>query len=377
MAPKSKPLFASNNFRAVLNPDNYDDDLKIMAVILRASDLHQPLSRFTHTIPIRCILNAYETSTYVEEDDHITVVLTNNEEVILDRNLFVRSLGIKEVFITQDDGTKVLENPYDELATDEELVEWMKEIGFADDNPGLGDIKKVKFPHKWHFAVHLVIRCIAGKSGGFDAIVRDHLRLLHALYRGKHVDVGSVVWDDFASFVNNKKPEIPHARYWSLCLKHLYAKFPTVTFAEDDEKFHPKEISSHIRNKRCPADSRRLPQAMLSLVGLDHELVKDYIEKSKSLPQAADVQSASAPSSRPSASSPKKKKSAPRKSASAPKPSAISKKSASARTISAPDQPSASAKTTQSSKRKTVHFSLPTTTQSQGNPFTAQIWLHC
>ena len=67
---------------------------------------------------------------------------------------------------------------YESSTRDDDLSAFLMEIGYEDSPPNMGDIKKAKFPASWHMAVHFVLRCLSGKTGGTDAIIKDLLRLL-------------------------------------------------------------------------------------------------------------------------------------------------------------------------------------------------------
>ena len=101
MAPKSPKMTISwvpNNFRAELSAiSSYDEDLKIMLVLLRKSFLSEPLTKTTTSIPQSYIHHASSTVVYDPKENVVKFKLIDNSDVILDRNFFVHAIGLRDM----------------------------------------------------------------------------------------------------------------------------------------------------------------------------------------------------------------------------------------------------------------------------------------
>ena len=180
MAPKTKmasksrkasALFASNNFQADFSGKLFEGtDIKMMAAALRKSSLNIYFQcASTHT-PNRYISHAYHSSTINKDSDTLSFKLIDDSTETLTKYRFVSLLG-------GHDGIPASElPPVDEPSTtDEDLSSFLKEIGYEDTPAPLGDLKNAKFPAPWHMAVHFLLRCLSGKTGGTDAIHKNLL----------------------------------------------------------------------------------------------------------------------------------------------------------------------------------------------------------
>ncbi|KAL4561751.1 hypothetical protein LXL04_033925 [Taraxacum kok-saghyz] len=281
---KSASSIASNNFQANFSLSKFEEDVKIMAAILSVSDLNVYFQCTSTQTPIRYITHAYKSVEYTKETDTLSFNLVDGSSETLSRYRFVSLLG-------GDEGIPDLPPVYEPLPTDDDLSSFLEEIGYEDTPPTLGDLKKAKFPAPWHMAVHFVLRCLLGKTGGTDAIVKDLLRLLWGVYYNKNIHFGGILWNDFRQYVLAKKSEVPSARFWSVILNKLYADHqPTIALEEDDAMYKPPLLSKFSTNPKCPPSIRRLLRHLLQLVGTKRKVVKEYLLASANLlPAISDV----------------------------------------------------------------------------------------
>ena len=108
---------------------------------------------------------------YDTDVDTLSLKLINGDDSLLTKDIFVSALGGHQ-------NIPKLPPVYELFPTDAQLSTFLEEIGYDEYSPNMGDIKKAKFPAAWHMAVHFVLRCLSGKTGGTDAIVKDLLRML-------------------------------------------------------------------------------------------------------------------------------------------------------------------------------------------------------
>ena len=174
-SPKSKklgPIFASNNFLADFSITKYDSDVQIMAAILAKSDLYVYFLCSSSNTPVRYITKAYSTAAYYKETNTLSFLLVDGKTTgTISRYSFVSALGGHQ-------NIRELPLVYEPLPSDADLSSFLEDIGYENSPPNMGDIKKAKFPASWHMAVHFVLWCLSGKTGGIDAIVKDLLKLL-------------------------------------------------------------------------------------------------------------------------------------------------------------------------------------------------------
>ena len=185
--PKKSPSpLASNNFQDDFSLSKFEEDVQIMAAILRVSDLSVYFQCVSTQTPIRYITHAYHSAEYTKETDTISFQLVDGSTETLTHYRFVSLLGGHE-------GIPELPPVYEPMPSDDNLSSFLEEIGYEDTPPALGDLKKAKFPAPWHMAVHFVLRCLSGKTGGTVAIVKDLLRLLWGVYYEKNIDFGGIL----------------------------------------------------------------------------------------------------------------------------------------------------------------------------------------
>ena len=219
-----------------------------MAAVLAKSDLNVFFQCTSTQTPIRYIHHTYHSAQYEKETDTLSFKLVDGSFEILSRYTFVDHLVGHE-------GIPELPPVYEPLPTDEDLSSFLEEIGYEDSPPDLGDLKKVKFPAPWHMAVHYVLRCLSGKTGGTDAIVKDLLRLLWGVYYNRNIDFGGILGNDFKQYVLAKKTEVPSARFWAVILNKLYADKQAIVPEEEDVMYKPPKLSKFSTNPKCPPPS--------------------------------------------------------------------------------------------------------------------------
>ena len=167
----------------------------------------------------------------------------NGTQSTITRDLFMSTLGGHQ-------NIPELPPVYEPYPNDVDLSSFLKEIGYEDSPPNMGDLEKAKFPAPWHMALHFVLRCLSGKTGGTDAIVKDLLKLLWGVYYDRNIDFGTILWNDFKQYVLAKKTEIPSARFWSVVLKSVYSKHPDILLDETDVVFKTPTLSKHATNPK-------------------------------------------------------------------------------------------------------------------------------
>ncbi|KAL4567822.1 hypothetical protein LXL04_023417 [Taraxacum kok-saghyz] len=97
MASKPRKLasqIASNNFQANFSPANFEDEeLKMMAAVLNASDLNVYFQCASTQTPIRYITHAYQSAEYTKETDTLSFKLVDDSTETLTHYRFVSLLG--------------------------------------------------------------------------------------------------------------------------------------------------------------------------------------------------------------------------------------------------------------------------------------------
>ena len=296
MAPKKMksqkegPVWAKHNLQAILdNPlSSYDERIRMMVIILRNSFLNKPLTNSTSDIPEEHIIKAFHSASYDLDSKRVNFSLFDDSKAFITKDLYKLSIGIQDVIPpTVDPVTGIkIHAPYCQKPTDDEVRSFLLELGYDENPPNIADIKKAKLPVQWHFAVNLLIRCVAWKTGGLDSIVKDLLMLLWALYYNKNIDVAQILFDDFVKSVTKKDKndgEILLGRYWALVLKGAYNIKSSLVIDKTLDTFKPSPLDKYLRNDTCPGDVRILPQHLLDLIGADSKIVKDYLKNSAHL----------------------------------------------------------------------------------------------
>ena len=295
MAPKTKMAaksrkpssqIASNNFQADFALKNFEGtEIKMMAAALHKSDLNVYFQCVSSQTLIRYITHAYHSAVFDKDSDTLSFKLVNDSTETLTHSRFVSLLGGHE-------GIPESELPpvYEPYPSDEELSSFLEETGYEDSPPPLGDLKKAKFPAPWHMAVHFVLRCLSGKTGGTDAIHKNILRLLWGVYYNRNINFEDILWSDFKQYVLAKKTEVPSARFWAVLLNKIYATHSGIVPEDNEPLFKPTRTTKFSTNPNCPPSKRRLPLHLLTEVGTHRSVVRNYHRAHTDLlPAIADV----------------------------------------------------------------------------------------
>ncbi|XP_023749803.1 uncharacterized protein LOC111898110 [Lactuca sativa] len=260
---------ASCNLRADLNLEKFDPTLHIMIEFLKSHPIHKPLTKSVK-FPLNIIHMAYCTAVYNSKEEYIEFNISKDHTTKLCKAEFLKAIGLPE-----SKEKKTLYEP-----TNEELFDVFDQMGYLPPRLEMTpDFKKGKLPAIWQFLVHIILRCLTGKTGGTDTLSRVLLVFLFGLYTGKEVDFGTTIWKDFASYVFPKKKDIPCARFWALALQRGYKKlkFP---LPEGDEMFSPRALLRYsIPDQSEFGKVARLPEAMLQYIEKDSKVLIGHIEE--------------------------------------------------------------------------------------------------
>ncbi|CAI9295996.1 unnamed protein product [Lactuca saligna] len=260
---------ASCNLRADLCLETFDPTLHIMIEFLKSHPIHKPLTKSVK-FPLSIIHMAYCTAVYNSKEEYIEFNISKDHTTKLCKAEFLKAIGLPE-----SKEKKTLYEP-----TNEELFDVFDQMGYLPPRLEMTpNFKKGKLPAMWQFLVHIILRCLTGKTGGTDTLSRVLLVFLFGLYTGKEVDFGTTIWKDFASYVFPKKKDIPCARFWALALQRGYKKlkFP---LPEGDEMFSPRALSRYaIPDQSEFGKVARLPEAMLQFIEKNSKVLIRHIKE--------------------------------------------------------------------------------------------------
>nr|GEZ66024.1 hypothetical protein [Tanacetum cinerariifolium] len=77
--------------------------------------------------------------------------------------------------------------------------QWFPTIGYGEEVSAKGTLRKSLLPHRWRLLMGQIIKCLEGKTGGFDQITNKNAIILYNLANGINID--------YANWTNQSKNE--------------------------------------------------------------------------------------------------------------------------------------------------------------------------
>ncbi|GKB41702.1 hypothetical protein Tco_0886644 [Tanacetum coccineum] len=92
----------------------------------------------------------------------------------------------------------------------------------------------------WRLLMAQIIRCLRGKTGGFDQITNKDAIILYSLANGINIDYANIFWEDIIIKLKKKQREkvVPYTRFLSLLIMHKMKE----GYRDDEVTLHPTQI---------------------------------------------------------------------------------------------------------------------------------------
>ncbi|GJX07314.1 hypothetical protein Tco_0195246 [Tanacetum coccineum] len=99
---------------------------------------------------------------------------------------------------------------------------WFPMIGYGEEVSTKGNLRKSLLPPRWRLLMAQIIRCLGGKTGGFDQIKNKDAIMMYSLANGIHIDYANIFWEDIILKLKKKQKEkvVPYTRFLSLLIMY-------------------------------------------------------------------------------------------------------------------------------------------------------------
>ncbi|GJU73481.1 hypothetical protein Tco_1264886 [Tanacetum coccineum] len=121
------------------------------------------------------------------------------------------------------------------LPSEEELLSFIKELGYSGKCNMLSAIHTDQMHHPWRTFAAIINRFISGKTTGLDRLRESRAQILWGMYNQENVDSVALLWEDFMHQADNKeislarKEHMPYPRFTKVIIDHFISKDKTIS----------------------------------------------------------------------------------------------------------------------------------------------------
>nr|GFB09708.1 hypothetical protein [Tanacetum cinerariifolium] len=145
-----------------------------------------------------------------------------------------------------------------ELPTEEEILEFLRYLGYSHEIRYLTDVNVNKLYQPWRSFASVINKCLTGKSSGVNSFRLPQAQILWGLYHRINVDFAYMIWEDFLYQVEHKNTkrsnEMYYPRFMKVIIDHFMTRKPSISrrnrinwhYVRDDVLFSTiKVVSRH------------------------------------------------------------------------------------------------------------------------------------
>ncbi|GJX91441.1 hypothetical protein Tco_0344767, partial [Tanacetum coccineum] len=111
---------------------------------------------------------------------------------------------------------------------DEEILAFIRELGYSGNVKSLSDIKVDTLPQPWTTFGIIINKCLSGKVTGLDLLCLSRAQILWGMYHQKYVDYVYLLWEDLVYQVENKvskkNKDMYYPRFTKVIINHFMSK---------------------------------------------------------------------------------------------------------------------------------------------------------
>ncbi|GJT75374.1 hypothetical protein Tco_1042099 [Tanacetum coccineum] len=124
---------------------------------------------------------------------------------------------------------------FDEPPSDEEIVSFVKELGYKGD---IGSVTEVYTDHMyqhWRTFTNIINKCLLGKTNALDKIRLSRAQILWGMFYKKNVDFVELILEDFMFQIDNKdssakrKENMPYPKFSKAIIQHFISKDKSIS----------------------------------------------------------------------------------------------------------------------------------------------------
>nr|GEY02774.1 retrovirus-related Pol polyprotein from transposon TNT 1-94 [Tanacetum cinerariifolium] len=119
---------------------------------------------------------------------------------------------------------------YVELPSEEDLLTFIKELGYSGKCDMLSTIRTDQKHQPWRTFVAAINKCISGKTTRLDRLRESRAQILWAMYNQMNVDYVALIWEDFMYQADNReislarKKHMSYPRITKVIINHFISK---------------------------------------------------------------------------------------------------------------------------------------------------------
>ncbi|GKB56117.1 hypothetical protein Tco_0912303 [Tanacetum coccineum] len=156
-------------------------------------------------------------------------------------------------------GQKFVDPPFEE-----EILTFMRELGYSGNIKLLSDVKVEILPQPWRTFRTIINKCLSGKVTGIDTLRLSRAQILWGLYHQKKVDYVYLLWEDLVFQIENKESRKTKYMFYPRFTKVIINHF----MSQDQSIPRRNKVDWHMANDDPILTTMRfIPQ---------HEVVQKY-----------------------------------------------------------------------------------------------------
>ncbi|GJX27523.1 retrovirus-related pol polyprotein from transposon TNT 1-94 [Tanacetum coccineum] len=120
-------------------------------------------------------------------------------------------------------GQKFVDPPFEE-----EILTFIRELGYSGNIKSLYDVKVEMLPQPWKTFGTIINKCLSGKVTGLDLLRLSHAQILWGMFHQKNVDYVYLLWEDLVFQIENKvskkNKDMYYPRFTKVIINHFMSQ---------------------------------------------------------------------------------------------------------------------------------------------------------
>ncbi|GJW07639.1 hypothetical protein Tco_1570062 [Tanacetum coccineum] len=120
-------------------------------------------------------------------------------------------------------GQKFVDPPFEE-----EILTFMRELGYSGNIKSLSDVKVEMLPQPWRTFRTIINKCLSGKVTGLDLLRLSRAQILWGMFHQKNVDYVYLLWEDLVFQIENKvskrNNDMYYPRFTKVIINHFMSQ---------------------------------------------------------------------------------------------------------------------------------------------------------
>nr|GFC00926.1 hypothetical protein [Tanacetum cinerariifolium] len=147
---------------------------------------------------------------------------------------FQVTADVPEIYIQEEMlhiSPRIPNQPFADLLTEEEILEFLRFLGHSHDIRYLTDVNVNKLYQPWRSFAFVINMCLTGKSSGVDSFRLSQAQMLWGFYHRINIDIAYLIWEDFVYQVENKSQkksnEMNYPRFTKVIIDYFMTRKPS------------------------------------------------------------------------------------------------------------------------------------------------------